>query len=86
MEVDRVARGGEEHGTVACGPGIGERAGRAVEAVIPAMAPHGLINTGDEPVKVVGFFCEAVVTSTFEGTLEPLGVAQPVIGGAAVPA
>ena len=43
-------------------------------------------NTGDVPVKVVGFFCEAVVTSTFEGTLEPLGVAQPVIGGAAVPA
>ena len=27
-------------------------------AVIPAMAPHGLINTGDEPVEVVGFFCE----------------------------
>ena len=55
-------------------------------AVIPAMVPHALRTIGDEPVKVVGFFCEAVVTSTFEGTLEPLGVAQPVIGGAAVAA
>ena len=37
-------------------------------------------------MKVVGFFCEAVVTSTFEGPLEPLGIAQPVIGGQPVAA
>ena len=68
---------------------VGDERGRVRAgdlAVIPAMVPHGLINTGDGPVKVVGFFCEAVVTSTFEGALEPLGVAQPVIGGAAVAA
>ena len=27
-------------------------------AVIPAMVPHGVVNTGDEPLKVVGFFSE----------------------------
>jgi quercetin dioxygenase-like cupin family protein len=68
---------------------VGDERGRVRAgdlAVIPAMEPHGLINIGDEPVKVVGFFCEAVVTSTFEAPLQPLGVAQPVIGGAAVAA
>ena len=68
---------------------IGDERGRVRAgdlAVVPAMAPHGLINTGDEPVKVVGFFCEAVVTSTFEGPLQPLGIAQPVIGGTPVAA
>ena len=42
-------------------------------AVIPALVPHGLVNVGDEPVKVVGFFSEAFVSSTFEDTLQPLG-------------
>ena len=68
---------------------IGDERGRVRAgdlAVVPAMASHGLVNTGDEPVKVVGFFCEAVVTSTFEGPLQPLGVAQPVIGGEPVAA
>ena len=31
-------------------------------AVIPAMVPHGIANTGDEPLKVVGFFCESEIT------------------------
>ena len=34
-------------------------------AVIPAMVPHGIANTGDEPLKVVGFFCESEIVSTF---------------------
>jgi quercetin dioxygenase-like cupin family protein len=45
-------------------------------AVIPAMVPHGLRNIGDETVKVVGFFCEAEVTSTFEEPMQPIGQAQ----------
>ena len=42
-------------------------------AVVPAMVPHGLINVGEEPVKVVGFFCEPEVISTFEEPLQPIG-------------
>ena len=54
-------------------------------AVIPALAPHGVVNTGDEPLKVVGFFCESEITSVFEESLQPMG--QTVVRiGAAVPA
>jgi quercetin dioxygenase-like cupin family protein len=42
-------------------------------AVIPAMAPHGLRTIGDEPVKVVGFFSEADVVSTFDEPVQPIG-------------
>ena len=42
-------------------------------AVIPEMVPHGLINVGEEPVKVVGFFCEPEIISTFEEPLQPIG-------------
>ena len=49
-------------------------------AVIPAMAPHGIVNTGDEPLKVVGFFCEAEITSTFEAPLQPIGQAMVMMG------
>jgi quercetin dioxygenase-like cupin family protein len=45
-------------------------------AVIPAMVPHGVRNVGDESLRVVGFFSEAEVVSTFEEPLQPLGVAQ----------
>jgi quercetin dioxygenase-like cupin family protein len=44
-------------------------------AVIPAMVPHGIANTGDEPLKVVGFFCESEITSTFAEPLQPIGLA-----------
>jgi quercetin dioxygenase-like cupin family protein len=62
---------------------VGDERGRVRAgdlAVIPAMVPHGLVNTGEETVKVVGFFNEAVVTSTFEDTLQPLGSPQPTMG------
>jgi len=49
-------------------------------AVIPAMAPHGVVNTGDEPLKVVGFFCESEITSTFEVPLQPIGQATVTMG------
>ncbi|HEY8638890.1 MAG TPA: cupin domain-containing protein [Solirubrobacterales bacterium] len=41
--------------------------------VIPAMAPHGVANVGDDTVKVVGFFSAAEVTSTFEEPMQPVG-------------
>jgi quercetin dioxygenase-like cupin family protein len=41
-------------------------------AVIPAMVPHALRTIGDEPVKVVGFFSEAVISSRFEDRLQPI--------------
>src|SRR3954452_11479013 len=64
-----------------------ERArGRAgVLAVIPAMIPHGIANTGDEPLKVVGFFCESEIISTFAEPLQPIGLAT-LTQGAPVPA
>ena len=33
-------------------------------AVIPAMVPHGLVNVGEDTLRVVGFFCESEITST----------------------
>ena len=44
-------------------------------AVIPAMVPHGLINVGGETVKIVGFFSEAEVISTFKEPVQPFGAA-----------
>ncbi len=54
---------GDEHGRV--------RAGDL--AVIPEMVPHGLVNVGDEPVKVVGFFCQPEIISTFDEAVQPVG-------------
>jgi quercetin dioxygenase-like cupin family protein len=61
---------GEERGRV--------RAGDL--AVIPEMVPHGIANTGDETLKVVGFFCESEIESTFEEPLQPMNVAQLTMG------
>ena len=58
------ARCGDERGHV--------RAGDL--AVVPAMVPHGIANTGDETLKVVGFFCESEITSTFDEPLQPIGL------------
>jgi quercetin dioxygenase-like cupin family protein len=54
-------------------------------AVIPAMVPHGVRNTGDETLKVVGFFSGSMVHSTFEEPLQPLGMTG-IEMGAPVPA
>ena len=69
------AQVGDEHGRVSAGDLV----------VIPAMAPHGAVNVGRETVKVVGFFSESEITSTFDEPIEPLGMAQ-VVQGAPVPA
>src|SRR5215204_2116868 len=43
--------------------------------VIPAMVPHGVVNVGTETVKVVGFFSESEIISTFGEPVQPFGVA-----------
>jgi quercetin dioxygenase-like cupin family protein len=67
---------------------VGDERGRVRAgdlAMVPAMVPHGIVNTGDDPLKVVGFFCESEITSTFEAPLQPIGLAT-VSNGAPVPA
>ena len=53
--------------------------------MIPAMVPHGVRNTGNETLRVVGFFSESEIVSTFEEPLQPRGVAQ-MEQGAPLPA
>jgi quercetin dioxygenase-like cupin family protein len=55
---------------------IGDERGRISAgdlAVIPAMVPHGLVNIGDQTVKVVGFFSESEIISTFDEPMQPIG-------------
>jgi len=47
-------------------------------ALIPAMAPHGVRNTGNETARCVGFFSAATVVSTFDRPLMPFG--QQAVG------
>ncbi len=57
---------------------VGDERGRLTAgdlAVIPAMVPHGLVNDGTETVKVVGFFSESEIISTFSEPMQPLGAA-----------
>jgi quercetin dioxygenase-like cupin family protein len=54
-------------------------------AVVPAMVPHGLVNNGTETLRVVGFFSESDIWSTFEEPVQPMGVTTLEMG-APVPA
>jgi quercetin dioxygenase-like cupin family protein len=57
---------------------VGDERGRLAAgdlAVIPAMVPHGLGNTGDETLKIIGFFSEAEVVSSFDEPIQPIGAA-----------
>jgi quercetin dioxygenase-like cupin family protein len=67
---------------------VGNERGRLATgdlAVIPAMVPHGLVNNGDQTVKVVGFFSESEITSSFDEPIQPIGAAV-VVQGAPTPA
>jgi quercetin dioxygenase-like cupin family protein len=46
--------------------------------LIPALAPHGVRNIGEETARCVGFFSAAVVESIFDQPLMPFG--QQVVG------
>ena len=66
---------------------VGDERGRVSAgdlAVIPAMVPHGLVNVGTETVKVVGFFSEAEITSSFDEPIQPIGM-DVVTQGAPAP-
>jgi quercetin dioxygenase-like cupin family protein len=66
---------------------VGDELGRLSAgdlALIPAMAPHGAVNVGDETVRVVGFFAGSVVESAFEEPIQPLGITE-VTSGAPAP-
>ena len=57
---------------------LGDERGRLTAgdlAVIPAMVPHGVVNVGSETVKVVGFFSESEIISTFNESVQPFGAA-----------
>jgi len=54
---------GEETGTLTGGQA----------ALIPAMAPHGVRNAGQETARCVGFFAAASVVSTFDQPMMPFG-------------
>jgi quercetin dioxygenase-like cupin family protein len=70
-----VAGEGEAH----CGDERGHvRAGDL--AVIPALVPHGIANTGDETLKVVGFFRDSLIVSEFVEPLQPMGQASLTMG------
>ena len=67
---------------------VGEERGCVVAgdlAVVPSMVPHGIANTGDETLKVVGFFTASEIASTFDEPVQPMGVAV-VTQGAPPPA
>ena len=43
-------------------------------AVVPERVPHGVHNTGDTTLKIVGFFSAADLEHVFEEPIQPLGV------------
>jgi quercetin dioxygenase-like cupin family protein len=60
---DAEAQVGDERGRLSAGE----------LAVIPAMVPHAVANVGSETVKIVGFFSQAEVISTFNEPVQPFG-------------
>jgi quercetin dioxygenase-like cupin family protein len=40
-------------------------------AVVPALAPHSVKNTGEETLRIVGFFSSSTVLSVFDDPMEP---------------
>ncbi|MDQ2943136.1 MAG: cupin domain-containing protein [Candidatus Dormibacteraeota bacterium] len=51
-------------------------------ALIPAMAPHDVHNTGKDTLRCIGFFSSAALVTVFEDTMQPLGAKEVVIGQA----
>lgn len=69
VQGEATATIGNESGTV--------RAGDL--AVIPAWAPHGVVNTGDVTLKVVGFFGSNTVASLFAEPIFPVAEALVIL-------
>ena len=65
---------------------VGDETGRLDThevALVPAMAPHGLRNVGDDLLRVLGTFSSSTVVATFEEPFEP-GAPQVFVIGAPV--
>jgi quercetin dioxygenase-like cupin family protein len=63
---------------------IGDETGRLERhqvALVPAMAPHGLRNIGDETLRVFGTFSASTVVATFEEPMGPHRLQVFVVGG-----
>jgi quercetin dioxygenase-like cupin family protein len=43
-------------------------------AVVPALVPHSVENTGAETLRVVGFFSSSTVLSVFDEPMAPMGI------------
>jgi quercetin dioxygenase-like cupin family protein len=43
-------------------------------AVVPALSPHDLVNQGDSPLRVLGFFSSSTIVSVFDHAWQPFGV------------
>lgn len=41
--------------------------------VVPALAPHALVNVGESTLRVVGFFSAAAAVHTYEAEIQPFG-------------
>ncbi len=62
---------------------VGDEVGQIAKhdvALVPPMAPHGLRNTGDDVLRILGTFSSSTVVSTFERPFEPGGPQVFVIG------
>ena len=62
---------------------VGDEIGRLEAhqvALVPAMAPHGLRNVGEDVLRVLGTFSASTVVSTFERPFEEDGPQVVVIG------
>ncbi len=62
---------------------VGEETGRAemgAVVTVPAKEPHDILNVGDEPLRVLGFFSASTVVATFEDPPAPGGPQVFVIG------
>jgi quercetin dioxygenase-like cupin family protein len=58
-----------------------DRLERHQVALVPAMAPHGLRNVGEETLRVFGTFSASTVVATFEQPMGPDRLQVFVVGG-----
>jgi quercetin dioxygenase-like cupin family protein len=70
LQGEAEARVGDETGRIEAGQ----------VALVPPMAPHGLVNTGEEILRVLGTFSASTVVSTFSEPFEEGGPNVVVIG------
>ena len=60
---------GDEHGTLAEGE----------IALVPAMVPHVLRNTGDRRARILGFFAASTNVATFADFVAVIGAPMPIV-------